>query len=166
VLYFSSFCALACCGLDRKVPVNYLLLSIFTLCVSWIVGCVCARYDQATVIEAAFLTTAVCAGIVLYAMTTKHDFTVCGPVMFILGLVFVTTGILLVFFPFHMRLIYCVLGVILFSFYLLFDIQIIMGGSHKRFSISEDSYILAAIAIYLDIINIFLYILEIMGGGD
>ena len=36
-----------------------------------------------------------------------------------------------------------------------------MGGNHK-YSISPKEYIFAAIAIYLDILNIFLYILRIV----
>ena len=42
--------------------------------------------------------------------------------------------------------------------------QMMMGGNHK-FSISPEEYIFAAIAIYLDIINIFLYILRIVGAA-
>ena len=38
--------------------------------------------------------------------------------------------------------------------------QMMMGG-HK-FSISPEEYVFAAIAIYLDILNLFLYILRIM----
>ena len=34
-----------------------------------------------------------------------------------------------------------------------------MGGNHK-FSISPEEYIFAALAIYLDIINIFMYLLR------
>jgi FtsH-binding integral membrane protein len=39
----------------------------------------------------------------------------------------------------------------------------IIGGKNRRYTIEEDSHILAAIALYLDIINLFLYILEILG---
>ena len=39
-----------------------------------------------------------------------------------------------------------------------------MGGNHK-YSISPEEYIFAAIAIYLDILNIFLYILRILGAA-
>ena len=41
----------------------------------------------------------------------------------------------------------------------------IMGGKH-RYEFSEDDYILAAIMLYLDIINMFLYILRSLKGGD
>ena len=39
-----------------------------------------------------------------------------------------------------------------------------MGGNHK-YSISPEEYIFAAIAIYLDIINLFLYILSLVGAA-
>ena len=39
-----------------------------------------------------------------------------------------------------------------------------MGGSHK-YSVSPEEYIFAAIAIYLDIINIFLYILKLVAAA-
>ena len=61
-----------------------------------------------------------------------------------------------------MRLIYCLLGVILFSFYLIFDTQLILGGEGKYASIGNDDYILAAMILYLDIINIFIYILQLL----
>lgn len=37
-----------------------------------------------------------------------------------------------------------------------------MGGKHK-YSISPEEYIFAALNLYLDIVNIFLYILTIIG---
>ena len=166
VLYIVSICALVCCGQDKKVPMNYVWLSIFTVCVSYIVGTVCAVTDPKTVVEAAFLTTSVVIGITVYAMTTKTDYTTCGPLMFIFGFVFCCAGLLLCFFGPAMRLLYAVLGVILFSFYLLIDTQMILGGKNTKYKFDEDSYILAAVALYLDIINLFLYILEILNSGD
>jgi hypothetical protein len=53
--------------------------------------------------------------------------------------------------------LYCSLGVILFGIYLVIDTQMIIGG--KRFSISYDDYVLGALILYIDIIQIFLYIL-------
>ena len=41
-----------------------------------------------------------------------------------------------------------------------------MGGDKTNFQYDEDSYILAAVALYLDIINIFLYVLEILNKSD
>ena len=53
-------------------------------------------------------------------------------------------------------------GASIFSVYLIIDTQMIMGGHHK-YKLSPEEYVMAAIAIYLDILNIFLYILKIVG---
>eukprot|EP00355_Strombidium_rassoulzadegani_P001353 CAMPEP_0168613086 /NCGR_PEP_ID=MMETSP0449_2-20121227/3266_1 /TAXON_ID=1082188 /ORGANISM="Strombidium rassoulzadegani, Strain ras09" /LENGTH=99 /DNA_ID=CAMNT_0008653701 /DNA_START=416 /DNA_END=715 /DNA_ORIENTATION=+ len=98
-------------------------------------------------------------------MTTKSDFTVCGPLLFILGFVFSMFSLLSFMFGFRNNLLFAAIGVILFSFYLLVDTQMIIGGSNRKYKIDEDSYILASVALYLDIINIFLYILEIIGNS-
>ena len=165
VLYISSICALACCGFDKKVPTNYILLTIFTVCVSYIVSLTTQRFDAIVVFEAAFLTSAMTLAITVYAMTTKKDFTVFGPFLFIIGFVFCVAGLLSFAFGPEMRLLYACIGVVLFSFYLLIDTQMIIGGSNKKYKIDSDSYILASVVLYLDIINIFLYILQIIGGG-
>ncbi len=60
------------------------------------------------------------------------------------------------------HLIICGISVLIFSFYLIFDTQLIMGG--KRYEIEIDDYILGAIILYTDIITIFLYLLRIFGG--
>ena len=55
-------------------------------------------------------------------------------------------------------------GALLFSFYIIYDTQIMMGGKHK-YAISPEEYIFAALNLYLDVINLFLYILMIFGGS-
>ena len=61
-----------------------------------------------------------------------------------------------------MHLAYACLGVFCYSFFLIHDTQMIVGGKHRRFQFDKDSYILAAISLYLDIINLFLYIIQIL----
>ena len=83
-------------------------------------------------------------------------FTLCTTTLFILifGL---TTGNYRV-----AHMIICGIAVMLFSFYLIYDTQLIMGG--KRYEIDIDDYILGAIILYTDIITIFLYLLKLFGG--
>ncbi len=57
------------------------------------------------------------------------------------------------------------LGVILFSFYLIYDTQLIIGG--KTYQLTIDDYVYGALALYLDVVNMFVFILMILGGtGD
>ena len=133
VAYISSICALMCCRYDKKVPVNYILLAVFTVATGFMVSMVCVRTDPKIVLEAASLTLAVTVAITLYAMTTTTDFTIYGPLLHIFGMVFVMAGFLMAVFGADLGLLWSVIGVILFSFYLLFDTQMIMGGDKKRY---------------------------------
>jgi FtsH-binding integral membrane protein len=49
----------------------------------------------------------------------------------------------------------------IFSLYLIYDVQLVAGDKQKKFS--EDDYILAALNIYLDIIGIFIQLLQFFG---
>jgi len=53
-------------------------------------------------------------------------------------------------------------GALIFSLYIIYDTQLMMGGKHK-YSLSPEEYIFAALNIYLDVINLFMYILMIVG---
>ncbi|MFN9902330.1 MAG: Bax inhibitor-1 family protein [bacterium] len=79
------------------------------------------RYNYKLIIESVCLTAGVCIAITLYAVTTTTDFTVCGPLLFIISIVFGIAGIFCWMFGPEMNLFYATLGVIVFSFYLLVD---------------------------------------------
>jgi FtsH-binding integral membrane protein len=125
------------------------------------VSFIAAQYEPRVVTAAAVCTAGMVIGITVYTFTTKNDFTVFGPLLFVIGFA------ILFIFPFFflgsktLHIFYVFLSVILFSFYLLFDTQLIMGG--KRYQIDIDDYIMAAMILYLDIINIFLQLLKIFG---
>ena len=53
-------------------------------------------------------------------------------------------GIVMIFVPYskYMQMVYGGAGAILFSFYLVYDTQMMMGGSHK-YSISPEEYVFA-----------------------
>ena len=51
--------------------------------------------------------------------------------------------------------------VVLYGIYLLIDTQMVVGGGRHELSI--DDYIIGAMILYLDIVMMFLYILEMLG---
>ena len=55
-------------------------------------------------------------------------------------------------------MVFSVGGALLFSGYILYDTSVIL---HK---LGPDDYIVAAINLYLDIVNLFLYLLQILRG--
>ncbi|TNV76449.1 hypothetical protein FGO68_gene12603 [Halteria grandinella] len=164
VLGLALSCGLFCIeSLARKVPANYILMLFFTLCEAYTVTFVCAMVnDGLIVLQAAFMTAALSGGLTVYAVTTKRDFTMCGGLIWGIATVMIVFSLFSIFFGRTMSLIYCTLGVIVFAIYLVFDTQLIVGGEGRYAHLNEEDYILGAIILYLDIINIFLYIIEIL----
>uniref|UniRef100_A0A0K8TNG4 Putative n-methyl-d-aspartate receptor glutamate-binding subunit n=1 Tax=Tabanus bromius TaxID=304241 RepID=A0A0K8TNG4_TABBR len=157
---------LVCCGdLRRKSPTNLIVLGIFTLAESLLLGISAARFNSEEVLMAVGITAAVCIGLTLFALQTKWDFTVCGGVLFVALIIFFIFGIVAIFFSSRtLSLVYSSLGALLFSFYLIYDTQLMLGGKHKM-SISPEEYVFAALNLYLDVIQIFMYILSIIGAS-
>lgn len=166
ITLFVCMIALACCGdLRRKAPHNFILLGLFTVCESLFLAVISSKYRLDEVLLAAGITTVVCLGLTIFAFQTKWDFTVMGGVLFVAVLILFLFGILSIFIRGNIfRLIYASLGALIFSIYLIYDTQMMMGGEHK-YSISPEEYVFAALNLYLDIINIFIYILTIIGSS-
>jgi FtsH-binding integral membrane protein len=164
--FLACFCALVCCQLDKQVPTNYLLLLGFTLCQSVMVGhAVMAVPEPSVVLGATCMTLGAVVGIMLYATFANTDFTMCGPLLNDLFFIFAITSLFVVLFGPKLHFFIAAIGVFLFSVYLIYDTQLLMSGTfkgHRKYQIDEDSYIMASVVLYLDIINLFLYILELM----
>ena len=112
---------------------------------------------------AAGICTAVCLALTIFAMQTKWDFTACGGILFVCVIVLFIFGIVAICIPGKViHLVYASLGALLFSVYLVFDTQLMLGGEHK-YSISSEEYIFAALNVYLDVLFIFLKIMRFFG---
>jgi FtsH-binding integral membrane protein len=147
--------------LFRKVPTNYIILGVFTLFESYIVGFICGVTNPRVVFMAAFMTFAMVIGLTLYAMTTKTDITMQGGTLFIIGMAIMLLAIFALFT--HNKIVHVfisTLWVILFGIYLVYDTQLIIGNHKLR--LDSDEYILASFMLYLDIINLFLNLLQIL----
>lgn len=164
---FVTMIMLACCGdMARKTPHNYICLFIFTLAESFLVGTTATLYNFEIVIFAVAITAVICLGLTLFAFQTKIDFTAFNGIMFVAFMVFALFGLIMMFFRGNnlMHLIYSCIGAFLFSVFLVIDTQMLIGGTHKL-QISTEDYVFAALNLYLDIIQIFLYILSILGSS-
>ncbi|KAF7234704.1 Protein lifeguard 1 [Varanus komodoensis] len=162
-VFFISLIALSCCGdFRRRHPWNLVALSVLTLTLSYMVGMIASFYDTDSVIMAVGITTIVCFTVVLFSLQTKYDFTSCRGVLIVCLMVLFVFAILCIFIRNKiMEIVYASLGALLFTCFLAVDTQMILGN--KQLSISPEEYVFAALNLYTDIINIFLYILAIIG---
>lgn len=164
VTSFVVILMLACCGnLQRMFPCNVICLGIFTLAEGFVLGMISARFSQETIFFAVVITAVITAGLTIFAFQTKCDFTVFGGALCVGMIILFVFSIICLIFPskIFMLVISCV-GALLFSIYIVYDTQMMIGGDHKH-SISPEDYVFATLNLYLDIVMLFTYILYILG---
>lgn len=87
----------------------------------------------------------------------------CGGFLCIVLMIFTLGSLIgaLFFRNDFLHFIFACFGAGLFSLYIVYDTQLMMGGDHK-YSISPEEYVFAALNLYMDIIQLFLYLLRIL----
>uniref|UniRef100_A0A8D3BEB2 Glutamate receptor, ionotropic, N-methyl D-aspartate-associated protein 1b (glutamate binding) n=1 Tax=Scophthalmus maximus TaxID=52904 RepID=A0A8D3BEB2_SCOMX len=162
-VFFVSVCVISCCGsFHRRHPWNLVALSVLTLSMSYMVGMIASFHQTDSVIMAVGITAVVCFTVVIFSLQTKYDFTSCHGVLFVCLIVLIFFGLLCIFIRNRiLHIVYAGLGALLFTCFLAVDTQLLLGN--KEMSLSPEEYVFAALTLYTDIINIFLYILAIIG---
>lgn len=142
----------------QETPTNYILLAVFTLMEAYAIGVIVTLYKVSSVVEAFGLTLAVTTGLTLYTFQTKRDFTSLYGCLFSFLWILIIAGFMQMLFPGDlMDKAIAVGGAALFSLFIIVDTQMML---HK---LSPEEYIMAAINLYLDILNLFLHILRLLG---
>lgn len=146
----------------RKNPTLALVLLFgFTFVSGLTLGPVLNTYIGAgmghIITQAFLMTTVAFGGLTVFAFNTKRDFSSMGKMLFITLIVIVVAGLLNLFFQSAiLATIISAVGAILFSAYILYDTQMILRGGY-------DSPVLAAVSLYLDILNLFISLLNLLG---
>jgi FtsH-binding integral membrane protein len=155
---YAIYCFNSC---GRKVPNNYICLTIFTLTEAYMFSGFTSFVEADLVFIAAALTAAMSIALTIYALTTETDITMYGGFLFIFCFLLFVGGILGLYFPKRLFAItMSALAIICFGLYLIYDTQLIMGN--KLMSFGTDDYVIASTALYVDIMRIFLEILNIL----
>jgi len=104
------------------------------------------------------ITTVMFGGIALYSYKSKREFSFMGSTLFagLIALVLITVvGLFFKSEVYHLALSW--LGIMIFSGYVLHDVSIIKTGAF-----TEDDVPTLAMSLFLDFINIFIYVLRIV----
>jgi len=155
----------ACMAMRRRAGINMVLLFAFTF-VSGVVltpmlVLATLRTGGFAVVAQAFATTClVFGGLSIYTLVTKQDFSWMRG--FVVTALFALIGVaLLNAFFFHsgaVQMAMSAAGVLVFSCWVLFDTSRILRST------PVDDAVGAALSLYLDFINLFLSILQLMSG--
>ncbi|KAK1798780.1 hypothetical protein P4O66_007060 [Electrophorus voltai] len=168
-VYFVTHMVLACCeGPRRRFPWNIILLALFTLALSYMTGTISSYYDIKSIFLALGITMIVSLVVTVFCFQTKVDFTKCQGLFCVLGIVMFVTGIITAivlafkYIPW-LHMLYAAIGAIVFTLFLAYHTQLLIGN--RKHSISPEDYVFAALSIYIDIIQIFLFLLQIIGAS-
>lgn len=169
-LSLALVCVMSCFQqLTRSFPTNYLLLFGFTACEGVLVGFISAQYTIKSVVACVGITVLIFGGLTAYAWTTKQDFTGLGPYLYgaVISLMIFSFCMIPLRFAFgfnleYVEMWYDILCILIFVMYIIFDTQLIVGGTHKH-QFTIDDYVFAALSLYMDIINLFIHLLRLMG---
>lgn len=146
----------------RKPGLNIALLFGFTfltgLTLAPLLSSILGIAGGANIVANAFiLTTVAFGGLSVFAMNTKRDFSGMGKMLFVTLIVIVVAGLMNIFFHSPiLQLAIASISSILFSAFILYDTQNIIKGAYE-------TPIEGAIALYLDFLNLFVSLLQILG---
>uniref|UniRef100_A0A3B5LH99 Uncharacterized protein n=1 Tax=Xiphophorus couchianus TaxID=32473 RepID=A0A3B5LH99_9TELE len=164
-VYFITHIVLVCCkGPRRKFPWNVILLLIFVILIQFLSGC--SYYNTKAVFLALGITAVVCIAVTVFCFQTKVDFTKCQGLFCVLGIVMFVTGIITAIvlsfkYIYWLHMLYAAIGAIVFTLFLAYHTQLLIGN--RKYSISPEEYVFAALSLYVDIVQIFLFLLQIIG---
>ena len=123
-------------------------------------------YGAAVVGEASVLSAVIVAGLGTYVWVSGKDFGGIGKFLIFALLALIVVGLVRFFLPFSpgLTLVYAIGGALIFGGFTLYDF------SNIKFRYGPNDYVLATVALYLDFINLFWFLVQILlslsGGGS
>lgn len=150
--------------MSRTFPANIALTLLATFIAGiWIAPLLFVMNQQqpGIVSQAALLTFVTFAGLSLYATFSRRDFSAWGGFFAVGVIVLIVTSLLNWFFKNETASLWLAGGtVFIFGGLLVFDTWRIVRSNQY----GPDDYVPAAVSIYVDLLNIFLAILRLLGG--
>lgn len=144
------------------MPINYILLFIFTICTSYIVAGFCSYFPAICVLAAAVTSATVALGLTVVAFTIKDEIVgylwgLLAAYAFSLIPIILFASLVRQYFIF---MIIQGLMIPLVSLYIIFDTRMIVANY------GTEDYIIAAVVLYADLMMLFVYILSIFGSSN
>jgi len=154
---------LAAQGARTRFPLNIAMVMLFTFAMGVMTAPALYVYNArqpGIITQAATLTVGAFGILTLYAFISRRDFSAWGSFLIVGLWVLIGTSLLNMFFYNATADLWIAsVTVLLFSGLLIFDTW------RLRNVYGPDDYVTAAVQIYLDLLNMFLAILRLLGGG-
>jgi FtsH-binding integral membrane protein len=145
--------------LFRSKRAQWGLIVVFTAAFSYMVGTIASFYDSTAVWQAIVTALTITVGLTLLTFQLKVDITKYWGILFAVTIGFIMFGLIRLIVPSDpvVDTVYAAIGAVLFSVYIVFDTQFMLKY------LDDDDYLLAALNIYTDVMNLFLMLLSLLG---
>jgi FtsH-binding integral membrane protein len=145
-----------------------LLFFVYAATLGITLGLIVAQYKGASVATAFLSASAMFGGAALYGAVTKRSLTGLGGILF-MGVIGLLVAMLINLFLASTMITWLVsvAGVVIFTALTAYDVQRIAAGDLAATTGSmEKAAVLGALRLYLDFINLFLFMLRLLGGRN
>lgn len=155
--------------LKRPVGVTRVLFAVYSILNGIVFSAYFVIYDVANLVVIFGLTALFFGAFSLYGRFTKTDLSKLRPLL-IGGLIFLlVAGLLTMFLNLSsMERIICMVGIVVFLCFTAYDVQKIKANYEYFYGdavLLQKASIYSALQLYLDFINLFLYMLRFLGRG-
>lgn len=157
-----DLCLLCQRRLSRQAPVNFIILLIATLCQGYMLSLSCTTYTPESVFMVFGVASATFVGMTLYGLCARKDVGVRGSILSGAVAGGVALGAVLTQFS-QSDIIYlavCCLFVFIALTFVAIDTQMML--KERRYGISHEDYVVAALVLVVDFFNIFTHICKVV----
>jgi hypothetical protein len=149
-----------------SATVALLLFFVYAASLGITMGLIVAAYTAGSVVTAFLSASAMFGAAAVYGHVTQRSLASMGSILF-MGLIGLLVAMVVNLFLHSeaMTWIISIVGVALFTALTAYDVQRIQSGAiAARVGSMEKAAVIGALQLYLDFINLFLFMLRIMGG--
>ena len=155
-------------GINRiNATVALGLFFIYAASLGLTIGLIVTSYTGASVVTAFLSASAMFGAAAIYGAVTKRNLAGLGGILFMALIGLIVASVLNVFIGFEMlSWIISIAGVVIFTALTAYDVQRIQNGDLAVMTGSmEKAAVIGALRLYLDFINLFLFMLRLFGGS-
>ena len=160
-------------GVQVAIPktsalVGLLLFFVYAAALGVTVGVISSLYTVESVITSFFGAAAMFGGAAIYGATTKRNLNSIGGFLFMGMIGILVASVINVFLGSSpIGWVIALIGVVVFTVYTAYDVQKISYGDYAAaLGSMEKASVFGAVHLYVDFINIFLFLLRIFGSRD
>ena len=151
-----------------SATIALLLFIVYAASLGLVIGLIVSAYTEASVVTAFLSASAMFGGAAIYGSVTKRSLAGLGGILF-MGLIGLLVAIVLNLFlqSSAISFVISLVGVVIFTALTAYDVQRIQAGDLAAQTGSlEKAAVIGALHLYLDFINLFLFLLRLMGSRN